>query len=293
MGMLPSAEGNERINILNEIGHHYLHNEEWNNAKLFFQSALDLIEKDLPEVNQEELGKVRIGLSYILWKQNELDASLAEARLAIEILILARSRNLENAKRHLAVVLIAKSKYQEALSIFEEVRLNYNFDENEIQIAKDNYHIGTALKGLLDHQGAIKSLTEAKRTFMARNLVWMIMLCDMELSYCYVHIENFDVGIELGRRAFEFANFLSSYEKVLETAQMLAEFYRIKGEIDLAIFQLKAARGIYLKKESEIVSTPLVNLDNQLAKLLELSGDKDTAEEIRLSQHIFQPPTSI
>lgn len=287
-GLLASADKNERINILNEIGHHYLHNEEWNNAKLYFQSALDLLEEGYDEVNQEELGKVHIGLSYIFWKQNELDQSLEEARLAIEIFILAKSGNLKNAKRHLAIVLIAKSEYREALSIFAEVRFNYDSDENENEIAKDNYHIATAHKSLHDYPAAISSLKIARELFSRKNLIWMLMMCDKEFAHCYYKMGRIQEALSFGLKSFETANFLVSYENVVETSLVLADIYLSVGNINQGIFQLNSAREIYLKAEIDLNLTNLANIDNKIAELLEAEGKIVEAEAIRKQLVIFQ-----
>lgn len=281
MSRLESSDGIDRVTVLVDIAHHFIHNEEWAKAILHYQSALDYIENFTISISQEELGKIRGGISYSLWKQGDFDQALTEAVLSTEILTIANSKYLLSAKRHLAVVLIEKQKCEEAIKIFEEITTLSNYDDDEIDLAKDNYHIGTALKGLADYSSATTKILQAKEIYEKNHLIWMIMLCDLELTFNYFKLGNFGQSLKCGLNAFEAALFLESFEKAIDASLLIAEVYSSQSDNDRALFHLCSTKALYLKNGAEISSQLLIKLDRQIALLLESEGKYEQANEIR------------
>lgn len=285
---LATSTGPERIRILTGIAHHYLHNEEWDKSKLHFQSALDAIEIMNCQIPQDELGRIHAGLSYLYWKKKEYEISISEGNLAIEILTIAKSRDLLTAMRHLGVVLIESGACVSGLECFAEVNKLKDFDEDEILVAKDNYYIGNAYEKLENFESALQYLNIALEIFKKRHLIWMTMLCEKSIANCNLNLDLNSKALHYAKKAFETACFLEGNDEIIETALLISKVYEENNQSDHAIFQLKSAKSIYLKTIDEPLLEPLIKLEKQLADLLEKNGEKDESIQIRSRLGVIQ-----
>lgn len=265
---LENSNRQERIHILTEIAHHYVHQSEFSKAITYFESALDLSKSDSSLVAIEDVGRMHAGLSYIYWKIKQFDKAYNEARKGIELLEEVKSEYLANAQRNLAVILIGKSRFSQSIELFKTIQAR-EFLDDEVDLATDNYYIGIAQIGLGLFSEAIQNIYVAHRTFENHHMIWMNMLCNQQLATCFWKIGNIDSALFHGRKSFETAIFLEAFDLVVEISILKSQIYAQMGDHEQAIFQLQAGKRIYLRNQEQPSFQDLHKLEIQTAQIYE------------------------
>lgn len=154
------------------------------------------------------------------------------------------------------------------------------FEIDEKQEAIDRLNIGMALARLTRFQEAINELYTARGIFKLIKKPKWVAICDLELTEIYINLKDGLNGQIHGQLALGTAQLLDDKHRQWLSHYYLGIAMKLQEEYEVALKHFEDGRSLALhfgREEFEY----LVKVDREVARIYEIKGSTQKAEEIR------------
>ena len=233
------------------------------------------------QYDQEKLADLNGALAFAFYKQDKFAESVQAASTALDILMIINSSKALMATRHLGIFLNANKQFAESALLFRKVISDRPIEDEEIFLGKDLYNLGFALENLERYEDAIECLEKSRPIAQSNGALSLVRLCDASLANCFLKTNAIEKAIATATLAVEGATLADDYEELLKVIKTRAMSYVVDKKYEQALFDLKGAKELYIKKHCHPNWMLVLEVESQIAEIYELQGDLSLANDTR------------
>ncbi len=245
------------------------------------QTALDIYQRTLESFDQEEMGKVLMGIAFAHYKLLNHAEAAESARQAYEVLTDINSPRAGLALRNLGVFYQEDKKFSESAEIFRKALKIPHFEDEELTLARDYYNLGFALTKLEQFSEAISVLTYSKEIANRITQPLLEALSNEQLAFCYASIGQWEAGLDAVKFSVDYALLTGDDSRMFQAVRVRGIVHKTAVNYESALSDLKAAKNINIENTCITDWDVIFEIEEEIASVLELLGQNDEAEEHR------------